>query len=125
MRHGSLTEEPLPPHPRLSAPPESNHLQNRLLLQLQLHKWPLLAVEAKEGAVGDAETNVAAEAAADLAEIIIIVKTILPIPTKTKAKVSKVKRLTRRALRPAQMFQEMPVLVTGRKAEMRLIAPIP
>ena len=121
MRHGSLTEVPPPPHPLLSEPPESSHLRNRLLLP-QLLKWPLSVVEAKEVAEETAETNVAAEAAADLEEIIIIVKIILPTPTKIKTKVSKVKRLTRRALRPAQMFQEMPVLVTGKKAGMQLIA---
>ena len=42
---------------------------------------------------------------------------------KIKLKVNKlVKRLTKKAPRLLQMFQLMPVLVTGKKAEMRLTA---
>ena len=70
---------------------------------------------------------VGVEAGPDPEEAVLIIKVITrQIPTRTKInKVSQVKSLTRRGLRPVRMYQPMPVPATGRRAGTRLTVPTP
>ena len=109
---------PRPRHPpiRRSLTRLPAHMSLRLLQPLVAAVVPDVEEEAA------AEIVVAATIVVPTTEIIIIL-----VKTNNKIRIrisSRVKRLTRRALKPPQMFPATRALVTGVKAEMRPTAVI-